>query len=45
MKNNFENGPILDNDRLQKIKEDIEEIGEFSVEETEEGLKIDFVGQ
>lgn len=40
--NNAEKIPVLENDRLKKIKEDIEGIDGLEVEETEEGLKIDF---
>ncbi len=41
-KNNFEKIPVLEGEKLKKIKEDVEKIEEFVVEETEDGLKIDF---
>lgn len=32
--------PVIDDEHLQSIKKDIEDIGLFTVEETDEGLKI-----
>lgn len=32
--------PVIDDEHLDSIKKDIEEIGLFTVEKTEEGLKI-----
>jgi|WetSurMetagenome_2_1015567.scaffolds.fasta_scaffold1547550_2 hypothetical protein len=42
MKEKFKKNPVLKSSELKKIKEDLEEIKEFVVEETEEGLRIDF---